>query len=310
MARAAEAGKRAFTVAGAYAVVAGTYIFVSSRFLGGEHLRPGLQAKWEIIKGLAFVLVTASLLFWAMRQQLRRVQRVEQRQLTTAAALMRAQQRASVALVAAVVAHEMKNVLMILEVSHQYVQHAASEQKAEIAQAMSNITEAVGRLTDLTAELLQRARPPEQRDEELFDLGDVVRRCARLAELFARERSCAIEVDAPAGLRLRGQSREVEQAVLNLIMNAIDAAGDRSGRVDIALERSGDRARLSVSDNGPGVPEELREHVFDAFFTTKGESGSGLGLAVVRDVVRRHGGDARSVPIATGARFEIELPLA
>jgi two-component system, NtrC family, sensor histidine kinase HydH len=308
MARTSEVGKRAFMVAAAYAVVAGAYIFASSSLLGVEHLPPAIQAEWEIIKGLAFVLVTAVLLFVAMRQQMRRLQRVEQRQLATAAALMRAQQRASVALVAAAVAHEMKNVLMILDVSHQYVQSSA-EPTAETAQAMSNITEAVGRLSDLTAELMQRARPSDERHETVFDLGDVARRGAQLAELFARERSCTIEVTAPSGLRVRANQREIEQAVLNLVLNALDAADERAGRVRIELERNGDRARLSVSDNGPGVAEELREEVFDAFFTTKGESGNGLGLAVVRDVARRHGGDARAVTVESGARFELELPI-
>ena len=106
---------------------------------------------------------------------------------------------------------------------------------------------------------------------------------------------------------------QLQQVVLNLLINAEHALVGRKGKRKVTLRtrRSGDRIVASVSDNGPGIPEEMRRRLFEPFFTTKpvGE-GSGFGLAISHGIVRQHGGHLRfrSSP-GTGATFEIELPI-
>ena len=103
----------------------------------------------------------------------------------------------------------------------------------------------------------------------------------------------------------------LRQALGNLIRNAVEArpAGDdRACRVEVVLESAGPlRARLHVDDDGPGVPDDLRDRVFDPYVTTK-STGAGLGLAIVKKVVLDHGGRIRvdRSPLG-GARFTIEL---
>jgi len=98
--------------------------------------------------------------------------------------------------------------------------------------------------------------------------------------------------------------------VLNLLTNAADAVPREGGRIRIsAYSASGNVVWLEVADNGSGVPEAIRESVFDPFFSTKGSDGTGLGLAVTRKIAEEHGG---SIVVETapegGALFRMCLP--
>lgn len=110
------------------------------------------------------------------------------------------------------------------------------------------------------------------------------------------------------GLAVRGNRDALAGAVANLVVNALDAAGAAAQVVVEASRPAPGRACISVTDNGPGVPDALAERIFEPFFTTRA-AGTGLGLAVVRSVARAHGGEARVEPVPAGARFVIELPL-
>jgi signal transduction histidine kinase len=104
----------------------------------------------------------------------------------------------------------------------------------------------------------------------------------------------------------------VNQVVMNLIVNALDSVDPRRGNIWIRLVREGEEVRLEVSDDGPGVSSELRERIFEPFFTTKPPgAGTGLGLAISREVASLHGGSLELVSrgVHRGATFVLRLPL-
>jgi signal transduction histidine kinase len=110
--------------------------------------------------------------------------------------------------------------------------------------------------------------------------------------------------------QLVGDADQLRQVLVNLLLNAAQAMAGR-GRLTVTLRREGEQAVLEVADSGPGVPPELRERIFEPFFSTKrsGE-GTGLGLAICRKLVEDHGGRLTVAEgAAGGARFRIELPL-
>jgi two-component system sensor histidine kinase FlrB len=114
-----------------------------------------------------------------------------------------------------------------------------------------------------------------------------------------------IRTEAP-DLMVRASAPSLVSAVLNLATNALQAA---TADLDLELlaRRSGDRAQIVVSDNGPGVPAQIRERIFEAFFTTRAR-GNGIGLAFVRSTIEAHHGSVRLADSTLGATFIIDLP--
>ena len=146
------------------------------------------------------------------------------------------------------------------------------------------------------------------------DLNEVVMDALRMASPDAVLRSCQLEVSLEANLpAIDGDPVQLQQVLLNLVINAFDAMrdGPPPGRkVLIATQSNGDgTVRTSVRDHGVGIPEEMRDRVFDPFFSTKTE-GLGMGLAIVRSIVEAHGGTITAANAHDGgARFEFILPV-
>ena len=98
----------------------------------------------------------------------------------------------------------------------------------------------------------------------------------------------------------------IKQVLLNLLKNAAEAM-EHGGMVSVTTQTAGDRVRVLVADTGGGIPEEVRDRLFDPFCTTK-ESGTGLGLAVCQRIVEDHHGDISYASSPEGTTFTVELP--
>ncbi len=107
---------------------------------------------------------------------------------------------------------------------------------------------------------------------------------------------------------LKGDAELMKQAIINLVMNALDAVSDVEGaEVSLYSRNTKDSLEILVSDNGPGIPEDDIDKVFDPFFTTR-PKGTGLGLAVVSSIVKSHGGEVDVSSDSNGTTFTISLP--
>jgi signal transduction histidine kinase len=127
----------------------------------------------------------------------------------------------------------------------------------------------------------------------------------------ARTKSVAVTVDVEKGLpAVRGFAGELNQVWANLIDNALDAVPD-GGRVDVSARRERPGAVVRVIDDGPGIPDAIRERIFDPFFTTKPVGqGTGLGLDIVRRLVRHNDGEIEVDSKPGRTEFRVTLPLA
>jgi signal transduction histidine kinase len=131
---------------------------------------------------------------------------------------------------------------------------------------------------------------------------------AERAVAAVRPHETRIEIAGEQTIRGWGNAALLEQVVANLVQNALDATtGQHKRHVLVRVYSASGEARISVRDNGPGVPAALRQRIFEPFFTTKGERGTGLGLVLVRHAVSRMGGTLSLGPSERGAVFRIRL---
>lgn len=172
----------------------------------------------------------------------------------------------------------------------------------------------VDRIAELVDEIRRFGRPDPAKPEPIR-LDDIARGALRLLGPWVAS-AVRTEVRLEPTVSVMGHRGRLVQVVVNLLRNAIDALED-SGRpqdarhILITTAATGDHAVLCVQDDGPGIPDDLRAHVFERYFTTKGpERGTGLGLAIARDIVVAHGGELRLEPApGGGTRAVMRLPV-
>ncbi|MBN1773041.1 MAG: HAMP domain-containing protein [Deltaproteobacteria bacterium] len=220
-------------------------------------------------------------------------------------------------------AHEIKNPLTPIQLAIQQVAEkyeGGDEQYGKLVQtAREVIEEEVATLRRLTTEFSAFARLPQVQPVPT-DLGEFLDDCRAAFGGAAAEQGVDLEWHSPARPLTVPLDRQMMRRVIdNLVRNALEAlageGGAAAGRpapriaVEADLRPGGARARIVVRDNGPGIPSDAREHIFEPYFTTK-PTGTGLGLAIVKKIVLEHAGEIEVDSSPEGSVFRIELPLA
>jgi two-component system C4-dicarboxylate transport sensor histidine kinase DctB len=243
------------------------------------------------------------------------VRRVAEEKLRRAQSeLVQAGKMAVLGQMAAGMTHELNQPLTALRTMSDNAQVLIERGRLEEAKGnLATISQLVGRMGALTGQLRQFAR----KSDASFTAVPVT--ASITAALFLVERRVEQErvnfqmVVRDQDVYALCDSNRLEQVLVNLFTNALDAMADSATRqLTVNVLRANGRAQIVVTDTGPGVPEEIRAHLFEPFFTTKPQGkGLGLGLAISEQIVREFGGELRAeAPDAGGARFVIVLPLA
>ena len=224
----------------------------------------------------------------------------------------------SVTAMAAMLAHEVKNPLSGIRGAAQLLEQTASDGERELTRLITDETDRIVALVN-RMEAFADDRPPPRSAVNIHEVLDRVRKLAQSG--FARHVQFAVEFD-PSLPAVHGNHDQLVQVLLNLVKNAAEAVPAEGGEIHLetryrhglrlAIPGGGNRVELpllvSVRDNGPGIPDDLRAHLFDPFVTTK-TNGSGLGLALVAKIIGDHGGaiDVESAPRRT--EFRVMLPM-
>jgi two-component system NtrC family sensor kinase len=233
--------------------------------------------------------------------------------------LIRQDRMAAIGRLAAGVAHEINNPLGILagfaegllDRSHDLTL-AAEPAFSDFPEYLRLIGQEVDRLKSIVQRFLHfaRSRTPQK---QLIDVNSAAQQVLELLANQARRESKHLSGDlSTESLWVEADPEQLKQVVLNLALNGLDAV-DRGGWVRITTRARAEAAEVSVCDNGGGIAEELRDRVFEPFFSTKPpEKGTGLGLALCHDLVRENGGEIelKESTVATGTEFVIRLPLS
>jgi signal transduction histidine kinase len=205
------------------------------------------------------------------------------------------------------VAHEIKNPLQAITVHLEVLKSKLAEQYDDVGPAIETIAREIQRLDRVVKTFLDFTRPVDLRMSEL-ELVSLARDVARLVEPSAARQSVDIDFEAePAEIYAHGDRDLIQQAILNVVVNGVEAMKS-GGRLHIRCEQSGDECQVSVADQGVGIPEEIRDRIFNLYYSTKGK-GSGIGLAMTFRVVQLHNGtiDFTSEP-GRGTTFRLRFP--
>jgi two-component system sensor histidine kinase PilS (NtrC family) len=210
---------------------------------------------------------------------------------------------AAVGQLAAGLAHEIRNPLASISGSVQLLRENDAL-TSEDRHLMNIVIKEADRLNDLLKEFLLFARPSRP-EKEWFKAAELVHELADLCAGDGRFAAVKIERSCPPDALLYGDRRQLRQALWNLLINAAEAMPTGG---QLVFEYSPSTGDLSVADSGPGVPPELRQKIYDPFFTTK-DHGTGLGLATVHTIVEAHDGTLElHSSLHGGAKFVIHLP--
>lgn len=273
------------------------------------------QYRWQIALIGFVILLQSGLIVRLLYERRRRlIAEVQSRQRMSE--LAHVNRHATVGELTASLAHELNQPLGAILTNVETLELMLKSPEPDVNE-LKEIASDIRRDDERASDVIHRLRgflrkaPFEPRE---LDLNEVVRETLAFLSLSAAARHADLTgIPSAISLPIRGDRIQLEQVLVNLIVNALDAASSvatSTGRVTVSTARVGDFAEASVSDHGPGIPPKQLNELFEPFFTTK-PHGMGMGLSIARSIVEAHGGQIWAENRTNGgATFRFTLPLA
>jgi len=210
--------------------------------------------------------------------------------LKTQQALLESEQLATIGRMASSISHDLRHALAAVVANSEFLcdSHLTPAQREELYQEVQS---GVNLMTDLIDSLLEFARTRESLNPAYSNACDTVQRSVQAVRLHPRHHDSSIEVRCNGLCSGWFDSRKLERALYNLLLNACEASPASGGRVEVAVSENAGTIAIEVSDNGPGVADSIRDKLFHPFVSYGKENGTGLGLAVVQKIVQDHRGE-------------------
>jgi len=213
------------------------------------------------------------------------------------------------------IAHELNNTLTaLLGWAQQGLKSGQNPERT--GEALRQVSVSAERAVEICRGLLGLSRP-HTGPKEMIPVNDIIKEATSSLTGRLDKRSISLRCRCPDDLAVYGKRVELVQVLLNMLINSCQAMADRGGTIKISADRDSRAGcvNVTIADNGPGISAENIRRIFEPFFTTRqtpdpsGHVGTGLGLAVCRDIVATHGGfiEVQSVE-GQGASFTIFLP--
>ena len=288
-----------------YVVSSVVYVVTSSHVAAATAQSVEQLEHLERVKGILFVLGTGALFYVVALVLLIRLRRQQDLLIVQRDTLVTSEHRALAGLFAASVAHDINNVLMVARGNAELLAEplAGAETKQNAAEAMRRAFVELAALSQRLMTLGRESLPGALSER---DLVAVVERAVQLARRHERVRRCAVTTNVGAAVMIPMDEVLIDRMLLNLILNAADATRG-AGRIAVRLASDAEAAYIEVHDNGPGIPDDEKEAIFEAFYTSK-PNGLGLGLVSVKVCADAHHGSVEVFRSDLGgAAFRVRL---
>jgi len=223
--------------------------------------------------------------------------------------LVHSERLASIGRLAAGVAHEIGNPVTAIACLAQDLRDETDPKvSAELAE---QLLEQTRRISNIVHTLVSYAHGGSaDRAPAPVRLRDAIEEARRVVQLSKRAQQMQFDNRIPADIWVRGDAQRLVQVFVNLFSNSADAC-PRGGHITVSARRSGQMVQVMVADDGPGIPDHIRDKVLEPFFTTKpAGQGTGLGLPLVYNIVKEHGGELQLESSPAGTKVTVRLPLA
>jgi signal transduction histidine kinase len=224
--------------------------------------------------------------------------------------LLEAERLATIGRMASSISHDLRHSLAAIVANAEFLCEVGltGDQREELYQ---EVRFAVNQMTDLIDSLLEFSRTRESLRPSYGKVADSVQRV--LQSIKARPEFHHVDIDFVPDRTITGwfDPRKLERALYNLLLNACEAVSPTHGRIEINLRATSNGVEIRISDDGRGIPDSIRDRLFQPFVSYGKENGTGLGLTVVQKIVQDHGGDVTVEKTSgEGTVFKVVLPLA
>jgi two-component system NtrC family sensor kinase len=287
----------------------------ASDALSGLHRARNLALATILLAGLFLAINALSL----SRKMVQRIELADRKKQKMNEKMFQTAKLASIGELAAGIAHEINNPVAIMVEEAGWINDLLEEESFQETKNLKEFRRALGqirsqgrRCKDITHKLLSFARKTDFRVQEVqlkALIEDIITIAGKRSDFTRFEMETDIQEDLP---NLYLPQTELQQVLLNLINNALDAMGEERGTLSLSAGLEDDRVVIKVSDTGPGIPKEDLSRIFDPFFTTKpvGE-GTGLGLSICYGIIKEMGGEISAhSSLGEGTTFTIRIPVS
>jgi signal transduction histidine kinase len=215
---------------------------------------------------------------------------------------------AALARAASSISHDLRHYLAAVVANAEFL-YEAEELKLDKSEIYKEIQTASNQMTDLIDSLRELAYQRSTISPQPANLGQIIRRAIEAVKVRPEFRNRTITLIARDAVEGVFDPRKLERAFFNLVLNACEATPDGESRVIVDLQTRDDSFEVRVIDQGPGVPDSVRDNVFDPFVSSGKPNGTGLGLAIVSKIVQDHGGSVSLERTSqTGTVMLVKLP--
>jgi len=224
--------------------------------------------------------------------------------------LLDAERLATIGRMASSISHDLRHSLAAVVANAEFLCES-NLTPAEREDLYAEIRVAVNQMTEMIESLLEFSRTRESLRPAYGDVRLAVERAVQGVRAHPEFQKVRFHVTSDGMTEGWFDSRKLERALTNLLLNACEAVPVDGGKIEVSLQRTGEKLEIRVADNGPGIADAVRERLFDPFVSHGKENGTGMGLTVVQKILQDHGGDVMvEETSATGTTFRIDIPLS